>query len=361
LQDLLNVGRLGMFIEELETPAAVVDLDILQVNIGRLQKYLDGHSILNRPHIKTHKVPEIAHLQIAAGAIGITCQKLSEAEVMAQAGIQDIFVPYNILGEIKLERLRRLHRRVSLSVTADSRTVVQGLSEALHQETKVLPVLVEFDTGLKRCGVQTPSEAAELAETIERSKGIRFAGLMTYPTNQHTRPFVTETRTLLSAKGIEVEQVSGGGTHCMWEAHTHGVITEHRAGMYVYGDRKTVRSGALKLEECSFRIHTTVVSRPTTTRGILDAGSKCLASDLVGPEDGYGLIVEYPEAKIYALSEEHGHVDFAGCEERPDIGERVTVLTNHCCVANNLFDKVYGASGGVLVVEWPVLARGAVH
>lgn len=350
-----------MLVEDLETPVAVVDLDVLESNIKRLQEYLDRHSIQNRPHIKTHKIPEIAHLQMAGGAIGITCQKLSEAEVMAQAGIRDIFVPYNILGEIKLERLRRLHRRVALSVTADSETVVHGLSQALRQESRELPVLVEFDTGLGRCGVQTPEEAGHLAETIHRSPGLRFAGLMTYPTNRNTSPFVTETRKLLDSKGLEIERVSGGGTHCMWEAHTHGVITEHRAGMYVYGDRKTLKSGALKLEECSYRVYTTVVSRPTKDRGILDAGSKSLASDLVGPEDGHGMIIEYPEAKIYALSEEHGNVDLSNCRERPEIGERVSVVTNHCCVSNNLFDRVYGVRGRQVVVEWPVLARGAVH
>lgn len=350
-----------MLAEELETPVAVVDLDVLESNIARLQDYLDRHSIRNRPHIKTHKIPEIAHLQLAGGAIGITCQKLTEAEVMAQAGIRDIFVPYNILGEVKLERLKRLHRRITLSVTADSPVVVEGLSGAVRTESKILPVLVEFDTGLGRCGVQTPAEAAELAETIHGSPGLKFDGLMTYPTNENTKPFVQETERLLSTKGLEIEQVSGGGTHCMWEAHTHGVITEHRAGMYVYGDQKTVGNGALKLEECSFKIHSTVVSRPTSDRGILDAGSKCLASDLAGPEAGHGFIVEYPEARIPALSEEHGHVDLSACERRPEIGERVSILTNHCCVANNLFDKVYGVRSGKVVVEWPILARGAVR
>jgi D-serine deaminase-like pyridoxal phosphate-dependent protein len=350
-----------MHLEELETPAAVVDLDILESNISRLQEYLGLHSIANRPHIKTHKIPEIAHLQLAAGAVGITCQKLSEAEVMAQAGIQDIFVPYNILGEAKLERLRRLHQRISLSVTADSSVVVRGLSEALRQESRLLPVLVEFDTGLGRCGVQTPAEASDLAELIQRSAGLHFAGLMTYPTNQNTQPFVLETRRLLRDKGLSIDQVSGGGTICMWEAHTHEVITEHRAGTYVYGDRKTVKYNALKLEQCSFRIHATVVSRPTKDRGVLDTGSKCLATDLVGPEEGYGLIMEYPEAKLFSLSEEHGVVDFSNCAERPEIGDRVSVLTNHCCVANNLFDKVHGMRKGELVVEWPVLARGTVQ
>ena len=349
-----------MLAEELETPAAVVDLDILETNIVRLQEYLDRHGIDNRPHIKTHKIPEIAHLQIKGGAVGITCQKLTEAEVMAQAGIQDIFVPYNILGAAKLERLRRLHRRITLSVTADSAVVVQGLSEALENEERALPVLVEFDTGLGRCGVQTPSEAVELATMIDAAKGLDFGGLMTYPNNENTRPFVLETRKILSGNGIPIKRVSGGGTHCMWDVHTHEVVTEHRAGMYVYGDRKTVKSGALSLDECAFRILTTVVSRPTSARGILDAGSKCLASDLVGPDEGHGLIFEYPEAKIAALSEEHGHVDLSQSAEVPEIGERVSILTNHCCVANNLFDKVYGLRGGRVEIEWPVLARGAV-
>lgn len=350
-----------MLAEELETPAAVVDLDILESNIARLQDYLDRNGIRNRPHIKTHKIPEIAHLQLEKGAVGITCQKLSEAEVMAQAGIRDIFVPYNILGDTKLERLRRLHRRLALSVTADSAVVVQGLSHAVRNEGKTLSVLVEFDTGLRRCGVQTPAEAAQLAETIHHSAGLHFAGLMTYPTNENTKPFVLETRRLLESKSIDVEQVSGGGTHCMWEAHTHEVVTEHRAGMYVYGDRKSVNSGALSLEECSFTVRTTVVSRPTDTRGILDAGSKCLASDLLGPKEGHGLILEYPRARIHSLSEEHGHVDFSECERRPEIGEQVSVLTNHCCVANNLFDRIQGVRNKRVVVEWPILARGAVQ
>jgi len=350
-----------MLVEELETPAAVVDLEILESNIARLQDYLDRTGIRNRPHIKTHKIPEIAHLQLEKGAVGITCQKLSEAEVMAQAGIRDIFVPYNILGDAKLERLRRLHRRITLSVTADSAVVVEGLSQAVRNEEKTLSVLVEFDTGLGRCGVQTPAEAAQLAEAIHQSAGLHFTGLMTYPTNENTKPFVLGTRELLEEQGIQVEQVSGGGTHCMWEAHSHEVITEHRAGMYVYGDRKTLSSGALSLEECSFTIHTTVVSRPTATRGVLDAGSKCLASDLLGPEQGHGLILEYPRARIHALSEEHGHVDFSECEKRPEIGERVSVLTNHCCVANNLFNRIHGVRNSRVVVEWPILARGAVQ
>lgn len=349
-----------MKINQLETPVAVVDLDKLETNIARLQHYLDEHGIANRPHIKTHKIPEIAHLQINAGAIGITCQKIGEAEVMAQAGIKDIFLPYNIIGRTKLERLMRLARRINLSVTADSEFTVRGLADAAQQAGVELPVLVEFDTGLGRCGVQTPQEAADLARVIARSSGLVFGGLMTYPSNANTDPFVIETRKLLQPDGIAVEHVSGGGTPGMWQAHTHAEVTEHRAGMYIYGDRYTLKSGAMQLDDCSFKVITTVVSRPTANRGILDGGSKTFSSDLLGLE-GYGLILEYPDAVIAGQSEEHGHVDFSKCERKPEIGERVTVVPNHCCVVSNLFNQVVGVRGNEVEVIWPVAARGALQ
>jgi D-serine deaminase-like pyridoxal phosphate-dependent protein len=338
----------------------VVDLDRLEANIERFQRYLDEHGIANRPHIKTHKIPEIAHMQVSAGAVGITCQKISEAEVMAQAGIRDIFLPYNIIGETKLERLMRLARRVKLSVTADSVFTVRGLAQAAQQEGLELPVLVEFDGGAKRCGVQSPQEAADLARIIARSPGLRFGGLMTYPTNQTTDPFVQETKALLRANGLAVERVSGGGSPGMWEAHTHPEVTEHRAGMYIYGDRRLLKNGVMTLADCALKVITTVVSRPTVERGILDGGSKTFSSDLVGLE-GHGLIQEYPEADFYGQSEEHGHVDFSLCARKPEIGERVTVFPNHCCVVSNLFNQIIGVRGDKVEVIWPVAARGAVQ
>ena len=149
-----------MHIDHIETPAAIVDLDLLESHIKRFQAYLDQHGIANRPHIKTHKIPAIAKMQVAAGAVGITCQKLGEAEVMADAGIEDIFVPYNILGEAKLERLMHLARRVRVSVTADSDVTVRGLAMAAQRAGVMLPVLVEFETVDLRCGVQSPAAAA---------------------------------------------------------------------------------------------------------------------------------------------------------------------------------------------------------
>ena len=191
-----------MHIDHIETPAATVDLDLLESHIKRFQAYLDQHGIANRPHIKTHKIPAIAQMQIAAGAVGITCQKLGEAEVMADAGIPDIFVPYNILGAAKLERLMQLTRRTRMSVTADSDVTVHGLATAAQRAGVTLPVLVEFDTGGSRCGVQSPQAAAELARLIAGSEGLRFGGLMTYPSNEQTDAVVRATRELRGANGL---------------------------------------------------------------------------------------------------------------------------------------------------------------
>jgi D-serine deaminase-like pyridoxal phosphate-dependent protein len=299
-------------------------------------------------------------MQMRAGAVGITCQKIGEAEVMAQAGIRDIFLPYNIVGEAKLARLMHLARRINLSVTADSEYTARGLARAAEAAGLTLPVLVEFDTGYHRCGVQSPEAAAALAEIIAGSQSLHFGGLMTFPANENTDPFVRETKALLSAKGIPVEVVTAGGTPGVWQAQTHREVTEYRAGMYVYGDRNVVARGALTFDECSFNIIATVVSRPTADRGILDGGSKTFSSDLLGLE-GYGLILEYPEANIHQLSEEHGWVDFSACAAKPPIGERVRVIPNHCCVANNCFREVVGVRNGEVEVVWPVAAHGRMQ
>jgi D-serine deaminase-like pyridoxal phosphate-dependent protein len=223
-----------------------------------------------------------------------------------------------------------------------------------------LPVLVECDTGLGRCGVQSPQEAAELAALITRSPGLRFGGLMTYPTGAATGPFMGEATARIRARGLAVERVSGGGTPRMWQAHEHPEVTEHRAGTYVYGDRYILAAGAMALEQCALTVLATVVSRPTAERAILDSGSKALSSDLLGLQ-GYGMLVEYPEARVTGLSEEHGTVDLSGCARRPEVGERVTVIPNHCCVVSNLFDEIVGVRGGEVELLWPVAARGALR
>jgi len=349
-----------MRITELETPVPVVDIDRLEANIARLQAYLDEHKIANRPHIKTHKIPAIAKMQMDAGAVGITCQKLSEAEVMANAGLDDIFIPYNIVGESKLRRLMALAERLNISVTADSAYTIRGLADAAGQAGLTLNVLVECDTGGHRCGAGSPQEAAELARLIGSLPHLHFGGLMTYPANEHLDDFVRTTRSLLKDDGLRIERVSGGGTPGMWQAHTHAELTEYRAGIYIYGDRLSIRSGATSLATCALTVFTTIVSRPTPERGILDAGSKTLSSDLHGL-DSYGYMCEYPEAKIYLLAEEHGYVDFSACARKPEIGERVSIIPNHCCMVTSLFDEVAGARGNQVELTWQVAARGTVR
>jgi D-serine deaminase-like pyridoxal phosphate-dependent protein len=353
---------MAQHIDAIETPAVLIDVDRVEKNLMRAQNYADRNGVRLRPHIKTHKLPVFARRQLELGAIGITCQKIGEAEVMADAGIEDIFLPYNIVGAEKLMRLRALALRCRLSVTADSRSTVEGYSEAFANAPERLPVLVECDTGAGRCGVQTPADAVALAETIENSRGLIFRGLMTYPPHgkvAETAFWLGEAAALLEKSGLPATVVSNGGTPDLFRAHEVKAATEHRPGTYVYLDRYQVAKGVGGLDDCALTVLASVVSRPTGDRAILDAGSKTLTSDLLG-QTGFGLITAYPDAVITGLSEEHGHVDLSASKEKPKIGERVRVIPNHACVVSNLFDKVYFVSGETVLDAVPVAARGRV-
>jgi len=350
-------------IEDLETPVVTIDLAVMEANIRKMQDYCDRHDIRFRPHIKTHKIPEIAELQRAAGARGITCQKLGEAEVFAEAGFEDIFISYNLIGTAKLKRLIDLSRKARISVAADSAAVVGGIAEAAQAAGLEIPVIVECDTGAGRTGVQSPRQALELALLIDRTTGVSFQGLMTFPTSMEgTPPFLAEALDLLSGAGLTAHIVSGGGTPQSWRVHEIPHINEHRAGTYVYNDSNTVAAGTATLEECAMRVRMTVVSRPTEDRAILDGGSKTLSADrLLWKDPQYGTILEYPEAVIYHYSEEHANVDLAACGRKPAVGEPVTVIPNHCCVVSNLHDQVIGVRDGRVEVVWNVKARGLVR
>lgn len=345
-----------------DTPVVTIDLDIMEANIRRLQVYCDAHGIANRPHIKTHKIPAIARMQMAGGAIGVTCQKLGEVRVMLDAGIEDILVTFNILGEPKLARLRELAARpgAHVRVVCDNATVARALSAAFSAAPEPLGVVVECDTGMGRNGVQTPAEALDLAQEIARLPGLRFDGLMTYPITPETGKFFEATLANIERAGLSAQIVSTGGTPGYTHAHEVPGVTEHRAGTYVFNDRATVARGAATWDDCAMRVRTTVVSRPTATRAIIDAGSKTLSSDLMGLT-GYGHVIEYPEAAIDQLNEEHGYVDLTNCARRPDVGEIVSVIPNHTCVVTNLHDQLIGVRRGRVEVVWDVAARGTVR
>jgi D-serine deaminase-like pyridoxal phosphate-dependent protein len=348
-----------MRITDLETPIPVIDLDRVEHNLAKMQAYCDRHGLRLRPHIKTHKIPAFAHRQVELGAGGITCQKLGEAEVMADAGLDDILISYPIVGAAKALRLAELSRRAKITVAVDNVMAIDTVAEAARASNNPIGVLVEFDSGNKRTGVVSVDQALELAGRV-RDAGLRFSGLMTYPSTDATVTFVAEAQHRFSQAGLDIPVVSGGGTPNAWQAHEIPGLTEVRVGTYIYHDRATVGAGAASLEECALHLHATVVSRPTEDRAVIDAGSKSLSSDQIAPSvgSGYGLILGYEDAVIERLNEEHGVVDLSRCSKKPVVGERLQIIPNHVCVVSNLHDEVAVARGGTLVDMWRVAARG---
>ncbi len=353
----------GTPLDQVLTPMPVIDEDRLEANIRRAQSYFDEHGKGLRPHIKTHKIVAVAEAQRAAGAVGINCQKVSEAEVFADAGFEDILITYNILGAAKLLRLRALHERVPrLSVVADSTVTVDGLAGAFDA-ARPLTVLVECDTGGKRCGVQTPEAAVALAARITASPALRFGGVLTYPAAggaEAVEAFLSDTMALLAEKGIDCPIRSSGGSPDLFKAHLVPSATEHRAGTYVYNDRSMVRAGECTRADLAMHVLATVVSRPSEDRAVLDAGSKALTSDLLGFSD-YGEIDGFEGARILSLSEEHAVVDISACRDTfPPIGSQVRIAPNHTCVVSNLFDRMVFHRNGVVTRVEDVAARGTV-
>ena len=346
-----------MNIDALDTPTLVADLDVLERNIDGMATHCHQLGIPLRVHTKTHKVPEIAKLQIAAGSQGITCQKLGEAEVMVDAGIDDILIPYNIVGTPKLKRLTALVQRARITVALDSEETATGISQQATADGCVVPVVVELDTGSGRCGVQSPQAAQRLAQQIMKMEGIDFQGVMTYPSNVGAKPFIEETHDLLSNDGIPVNIISGGGTGSEAASKEIG-CTETRSGSYIYeGMTRVGNSEMLTPERCVLRLIVTVVSTPTPDRIIVDGGQKTFTSY---PPTPYGHIVEHPDAKIYGMSVEHGHVNVSECSHRFRVGERLSVIPLHQGMTSNLHDTLVGVRGDTVEVTWKIAGRGKV-
>jgi D-serine deaminase-like pyridoxal phosphate-dependent protein len=346
---------------DLETPCVVIDTGRVEANLKRAQAHADANGYALRPHIKTHKLPRFAQRQIELGAVGITAQKLGEAEVMAAAGIDDIFVPYNIVGATKLARLKVLNDKVKMAVTADSPDTVAGYAQTFAGGGKPLTVLVECDTGGARCGVQSPAQALALARQVAMAPGLRFGGLMTYPPRGkfvEVDRWLSDAKAMIESAGIDVPVVTSGNSPDMWHG-PDSTVTERRPGTYIYFDRSQVGFGVAKFEDCALTVLATVVSRPTPTRIVLDAGSKALSSDLFG-QAGYGVVMGHEAMTIASLSEEHGVIELAEASDWPRVGERLRIIPNHCCVVSNLHDHVHllGADGQIEMV--PVAARGRV-
>jgi len=342
------------------TPCAVVDLDIVDRNIERVQSLCNNAGVANRPHIKTHKSPILANMQLAAGAKGITCQKLGEAKVMADAGITDIIIATNLLGAAKSGQLAALQKQVALKVCADNPIALGAYSIAAKDAGRPIDILIECDTGQKRAGVETPDEALTLAQQIKNDPMLNFAGLLFYPPLDgwpDTQIFFDQMLSGLQALGLQPSIVSTGGTPNLVNLGKLTSATEHRAGTCIFNDRMMIEAGIATLEDCAFSVYSSVVSRAGVDRGILDAGSKTLTADTGGLQ-GYGYIIEHPHAQIHKFAEEHGFLDLSGCNDKPQIGDIVRVIPNHVCVAVNMIDQLVAVRDGQISEVIPVAARG---
>lgn len=346
-----------MHLYDLDTPAVVIDLDVLERNIQNMASHCADLGIALRPHTKTHKIPEIARMQLAAGAQGIVCQKLGEAEVMARAGIGNILIAYNIVGKPKLRRLMNLARWKTILVTVDSEDVAAGMSQQAQIDRTDVGVLIELDTGGKRTGVQSPETALELGKLVMDLPGLSLKGIMTYPSSIRAKPFIQQTVELFLSAGLPCSVISGGGTGGEAVSKEIG-CTETRSGSYVYeGMTRVTGNDDLSPERCALRVVVTVVSVPTRDRVIMDGGMKTFRAF---PSNPYGLVIEQPQARIYGMSVEHGHVDVSRCDHQFRVGEKLSVIPRHQGMVTNMHDEVIGARNDQVEVVWQVQGRGKV-
>jgi D-serine deaminase-like pyridoxal phosphate-dependent protein len=364
-----------MHVSEIDTPALVVDLDIMERNLARVAGYAREHALRLRPHTKTHKSVRLARRQIASGAVGLTVAKVSEAEVMLAAEPDDLLVAYPIVGHTKLLRLTAVARQARVTVALDSTFAASQLSEAARAGQVQIGVLAEVDAGLGRVGVNAGAPLLALARAIQELPHLRFAGIAFYPghikaldesglralaqLSDLVRGILDEFR----VAGIEAGIVSGGSTPTLFHSHEIHGLTEIRPGTYVFNDVNTMRSGACALEDCAATILATVVSTARPGQMIIDGGSKTFSSDRLAnaAEVTFGHLVEAPGARFHKMNEEHGFIDLAHAEAAFRVGDRVRVIPNHICVAVNLHEKVYGVRGDTVEEVWPVDARGKLQ
>ncbi len=363
--------------EVLDTPCLIVDEEIMRRNIAEMAAFASSVGVALRPHIKTHKTPQIARLQLAAGAVGATCAKIGEAEVMVeQGGVEDVLLAYPTVGEPKIRRLLALMERARVVVALDSREAAEALSRAMAAEDRVLDVYVEVNTGQDRAGARAGEEATGLALDLARLPGLRVVGVMTHEGQANAASpeqieatalaagrALVETAEAVRAGGADVSAVSVGSTPAATYTPTVPGVTEMRPGTYVFNDNTAFRYGRLGPNDCALRILATVVSRPAPDRAVIDAGSKTLAMDRSLAHPGHGYVVGHPQAEIARLSEEHGVVLLPEGEDRESfrVGDRVEIIPNHVCPTVNLQDQLFLVRDGRLADVWDVAARGKVR
>jgi D-serine deaminase-like pyridoxal phosphate-dependent protein len=360
-----------------ETPHLSIDGAKMKKNTEKMAAIAERNGVALRPHVKTHKIPAIAQAQVEAGAAGITVAKVSEAEVMADAGLEDIFIAYPLVTDSKIRRAVELAQKLKkIIVGVDSLEGARRLSTAAGDQ--VMEVRLEVDTGLRRTGVAY-DEAVELAREIDAFDNLDLSGIYTYrgavlggsPTLDRKNAGLEEADLMVSLadrmreREIDIRDVSLGSTPTAEYAAEVEGATEIRPGTYVFYDRMQARLGACSLEECAATVVCTVVSRPHEDLAVIDGGSKTFATDVQpGIEplnlEGFGHVVGYPGAALERLTEEHGMLSVTG-EHELKVGDTLRIIPNHVCSTVNLHDEVYlvGESGAVEEVR--VAARGKVR
>lgn len=364
-----------MRVSDLDTPALLIDLDIMERNVRRAADYARAHDLRLRPHTKTHKIPRLGRLQIESGAVGLTVAKVGEAEVMLGADPPDLLVAYPVIGHRKLERLIAVARRTQVTVALDNLIAARQLSDAAREGQVTIGVLAEADVGLGRVGVQPGEELVQLIRGLLRLPRLSYEGVAFYPGHikdldnegrQAMDELAATVRTMLHQlrrEGLEPRIVSGGSTPTLFHSHCIPGVNEIRPGTYIFNDKNTVLSGACTYADCAASILATVVSTARSGQVIIDGGSKTFSSDRLTPvsEVSFGHVIEAPEAVFTKMNEEHGYVDVRKAECEFSVGDRIRIIPNHICAAMNLHETVYGIRGDRVEAVWKVEGRGKLQ
>jgi 3-hydroxy-D-aspartate aldolase len=368
-------AEIGMPLDEVDTPALVIDLDAFERNLARLAERVQGSGVRLRPHAKTHKCAVVALKQIELGAVGVCCQKVSEAEAMVYGGVKDVLVTNEIVGRQKLRRLMGLAGSARIATCADDPAQIAALNEAAGEAGVTLPVHVEVNMGGNRCGVEPGAPALDLARRIADAPHLSFAGLQAYHGSaQHLRGWderqraiagaiekAGATRDLLAEHGIACANITGAGTGTFEFEAGSGVYTELQCGSYIFMDADYGRNldrdgGATRAFEPSLFVWATVMSRPTEERAIVDAGLKAL-----GMDSGPPTVWDEPAAVYDRASDEHGRLLISAATNRLKLGDKVKLVPGHCDPTVNLYDWYVGIRGDRVEAIWPIVARGAVY
>jgi D-serine deaminase-like pyridoxal phosphate-dependent protein len=363
--------------DEVETPAVLVDLDVMDENMRRYADFADEHDVRLRSHAKTHKTPALAHYQDRhSGGGGIVCQTLSEVEVMAQNGVDNIYLTYMVVGERKLDRLTWIAKTVDqFATTVDGPGNVLPLQEAAARRDVAVDTVLELDPGMGRVGAAY-EDAVERAELIVEQPNLNFAGIMAYeggmvfgedgvrtPEEYEERCFEVMDEVQAAVEeveeaGIPVEEVRVGGTATSLYSGKHPVVTEVNPGMYLFNDHNLVQNSPdVDPENCALTVASTVISTEAEDRIVVDAGSKSICPDIDLPP----LAREHPDLHYFTASEEHGWVDVSDCEEDFEVGDRIEWVPPHVCTTVNLHDALVGTRGGQVEEVWDIQARGKVR